>query len=363
MDVRDVASTFALRNLCDSSILFSIRIYILSVTYSIFLGMIHAGIGETHVNNLLSTLNLPSIHHKTLKRKEIEVGKQIQDVARESCSKALFQELSASTSNNDSNCSQKLEASFDGAWSKRGTGHNYNSNTGHSSLIGAKTGKIINYSVKSKVCRVCSHYHNKLKPVPNHECSANYIGSSKGMESLMAVEMCAELDKCGNRLEALHMDNDSTIRSRTKNLVNSHKSDKNHTKKSFNSSLYKLSSVHKQLKGKTTIDYLTRCFTYAMEQNHTPQSLSLELGRIVPHVYGEHSNCNIKWCHYKENPERFRFRSLPNGKPLSDPELRVSLDGLFKTYQDISTDLCQLGSTQANESFNSLVSSKAPKAR
>ena len=40
----------------------------------IFLGIMHAGVGETHVNYLLAALNVPFAHHKTLKRRERKAG-------------------------------------------------------------------------------------------------------------------------------------------------------------------------------------------------------------------------------------------------------------------------------------------------
>lgn len=36
---------------------------------SFFLGMLHAGVGETHVHNLLAAINVPFVHHKDLKEK------------------------------------------------------------------------------------------------------------------------------------------------------------------------------------------------------------------------------------------------------------------------------------------------------
>lgn len=36
--------------------------------------MINVGIGEQQMNNILAELNIPSIHHKTLKEREREVG-------------------------------------------------------------------------------------------------------------------------------------------------------------------------------------------------------------------------------------------------------------------------------------------------
>lgn len=35
--------------------------------------MINAGIDEQHVDNILVELNLPTIHHKTLKERESEI--------------------------------------------------------------------------------------------------------------------------------------------------------------------------------------------------------------------------------------------------------------------------------------------------
>ena len=40
----------------------------------IFLGMLHAGVGETHVKNLLAAINVQFVHHKTLKRRKREAA-------------------------------------------------------------------------------------------------------------------------------------------------------------------------------------------------------------------------------------------------------------------------------------------------
>uniref|UniRef100_A0A8W8LRA9 Mutator-like transposase domain-containing protein n=1 Tax=Magallana gigas TaxID=29159 RepID=A0A8W8LRA9_MAGGI len=54
-----------------------------------------------------------------------------------------------------------LSASFDGAWQKRVTGRAYNSLTGHASLFGEKSKKIISFSVKGKECRICAAAKSK----------------------------------------------------------------------------------------------------------------------------------------------------------------------------------------------------------
>lgn len=48
--------------------------------------MLHAGLGESHVNNLFSALNVPGIHRKSLKRREREAGKGLETLTKNSVS-------------------------------------------------------------------------------------------------------------------------------------------------------------------------------------------------------------------------------------------------------------------------------------
>ena len=59
------------------------------------------------------------------------------------------------------------------------------------------------------------------------------------------------------------------------------------------------------------------------------------------------------------------FRSFPSGKPLTDPRLKEELSKIFAEYfkSEILERLACFSSTQANESFSQLVSTKSPKAR
>ncbi|XP_068745177.1 uncharacterized protein [Montipora capricornis] len=49
------------------------------------LGCLHAGIGQTHINNVLSTLNAPTLNSVTFKLREREVGKAVESIAKSSC--------------------------------------------------------------------------------------------------------------------------------------------------------------------------------------------------------------------------------------------------------------------------------------
>jgi len=54
--------------------------------------MLHAGIGPTHVNELLSSINVPSVGGSTLMAHKREVRPQIEKLAKESCLKSLERE-------------------------------------------------------------------------------------------------------------------------------------------------------------------------------------------------------------------------------------------------------------------------------
>lgn len=58
-------------------------------------------------------------------------------MAGQSCKEALQEEMKLSDGN--------VTVSFDGAWQKRGTCRGYNSLTGHASLFGGKTKKILSF--------------------------------------------------------------------------------------------------------------------------------------------------------------------------------------------------------------------------
>ncbi|CAC5403278.1 unnamed protein product [Mytilus coruscus] len=93
-------------------------------------------------------------------------------------------------------------------------------------------------------------------------------------------------------------------------------------------------------------------------------TLKIGLQRIVPHILGSHENCkDADWCSYHQDPEKFAYKSLPNGKPLKSEGLKVELNNVVQKMIGWSNSLNELGSTQSNESFNQLVSVKAPKSR
>ncbi|XP_071123407.1 uncharacterized protein [Mytilus edulis] len=65
---------------------------IFDINTKVATGMIHAGIGETQLNNLLAAMNLHCINSKTLKDREIEIGEVMECSAEASERKFLLEE-------------------------------------------------------------------------------------------------------------------------------------------------------------------------------------------------------------------------------------------------------------------------------
>jgi hypothetical protein len=110
----------------------------------------------------------------------------------------------------------QLDASYDMAWQQKGSGHQYNSQSGHGSLFGRYSRKIIGLVIKCKLCCVCTSWkrkHGDDLEVPDHHCWKNHDGSSGSMESSGAVQVIVEaFEKNKVVIKRLCCDNDSSIR-------------------------------------------------------------------------------------------------------------------------------------------------------
>ncbi|VDI09721.1 Hypothetical predicted protein [Mytilus galloprovincialis] len=100
---------------------------------------------------------------------ELDVFARSMNSAEASCKEAQREELECSESS-------ELEGSFDAGWQKRGSGWSYNSHTGHASLIGVNTGKVVEFDVRTRNCSICQYHIGKNEPKPPHECNVNWTG-------------------------------------------------------------------------------------------------------------------------------------------------------------------------------------------
>lgn len=230
-------------------------------------------------------------------------------------------------------------------------------------MISNKTGKIVAFDARIKSCRKCTYYNNRGQQSPLHDCVKNWDGSSKAMEADVGASLVKEVEKNNIQVDVMIMDDDCTTMARINSSV-SHKitkwSDLNHTKKHLGNNLYSLQKKHKCLTSKV-IRYFQKCFSYAVSQNkENPRALEKALQQIVPHAFGDHSCCD-NWCEYSSNPETYKHKATPYGRDLVGDELKSDLQNVFDVFIRNVYKIAPGASTKDVESFNNLVSSKAPK--
>lgn len=215
---------------------------------------------------------------------------------------------------------------------------------------------------KSTYCRKCLFTNNPL----DHDCRKNFSGSARAMESAIAVDLVSHMMEMGYRIQTITMDDDTTTLSRLHKSVDPNiqkRCDKNHIKKNVSNSLYDVKKNHKELSS-SIISYFVKCTSYAISQN---KSDSLQLREnilaIVPHAFGYHDLCKVDWCGYLKCPDSYKHNGLPGGCDLSSDKLEKDLNVIFKRFAERSERLIKCGTSQANESLNHVIGTKAPKAK
>lgn len=212
---------------------------------------------------------------------------------------------------------------------------------------------------------VCDLASRKGRKPCAHRCKRNWSKSAKAMEADTCVENVKAINESGEgvKVSVIVGDEDSSAIAHVRNEVDSSIrkwSDVNHAKKSLGNKLYELKKTHKELSD-TVIKAVQKNFAYALNQKKgNAEELKKALKAIPAHMFGDRCGCG-SWCGYHKSPDTYTHKNLPRGKDLTSSELRTDLQSVFDTYGRNSNKLAQHGSSQVNESFNQMVSSKAPK--
>ena len=258
-------------------------------------------------------------------------------------------------------------------WQKRGWA--FNSLTGHGAMMGLETGQVMGYSSRNKRCRFCDSPRGKqnANQEKEHDCRKNHKGSSKIMETEVACELFKEAPKNDVKFSSYVGDDDSTtLAELVKQTPYKFKkySDIIHMKRSLSTRLYNLSQRMKlpncSILSQKVINYLVKCFSYCIQQNKGNKSeLSKSLKSIIPHAFGDHSNCNPSWCRFHSNPSTYTHNELPYGEDLHGDALQNALNEIFAefTTEVVLEKLAPCLNSQRNESLNGTVGSKNPKIR
>ncbi|CAC5380086.1 unnamed protein product [Mytilus coruscus] len=135
-------------------------------------------------------------------------------------------------------------------------------------IMTKETGMILDYSLRSRTCRICVTAR-RMNKIPNvHVCRKNYSGSSKAMESDMVIQMQADARAKGTNIMTIVGDEVATTIARLRTKVDKDikkLSDSNHIKKTLGKSLFALRNKHSHLTTKI-IYYLIKCFNLLVAQ-------------------------------------------------------------------------------------------------
>lgn len=249
--------------------------------------------------------------------------------------------------------------SYDMGWSKRGNGRSYDSLNGYAAIIGFLSNKVLDYTTRNRKCAKCDRGHSK----DDHDCRENFQGSAKAMEADAGAHLVnkSKVLQCAKvNVGVLIGDEDSStifaVKKGRDNIIYK-LADKNHLVKHFTNELYDLAKRFKELKKTGVISHLKKCFCYAIAQNKGKTSdLASAIKSIPDHVYNRHENCG-DWC------TRDNDKSVSHAIILKDELLYDSLRQIFIKYSNNASKFSIAASSQANESLNSVIVSRAPKAK
>ena len=232
-------------------------------------------------------------------------------------------------------------------------------------VTGFMTSKCIDYGIKNKVCKFCSKAEEKGQEPSKHHSRKNFSASAKAMEP----QICEELFRKENHLVMIG-DEDSLCKARIRQNVNpdiQKWSDKNHVLRTLGKTLHQskhfdFGAGNNRLND-TVIEYVLSCFVAALAKNkRDAKGLQKSLEAVVPHAFGSHDLC-CNWCGSKEDPKSYEHKNLPGGDDLVGNGLRAFLEETLKPYMtdEVVDKLSPFGSTQRNESLNSVIGSKNKK--
>jgi hypothetical protein len=150
-------------------------------------GAIAVGVGFSQKAEFCSALDIPNMSQNKYNKCESAVIDKIEELAHEEMIEAGKEEynLAIEAGEVDSDGMPYITVIVDGAWSKRSYKSNYNalSGVGCTSIIGARTKKVLYVGVKNKFCKICKIYEKLNERTPSHKCYKNWNGTSTSMEA------------------------------------------------------------------------------------------------------------------------------------------------------------------------------------
>jgi len=282
-------------------------------------GTIVGGKGNSQLNEMLSSLDIPSINNQMFSNIENQIGKWWLEILNSEMRKAGEEERRLAIERGDF-CDEvpSVTVICDGGWSKRTHKHSYNALGGVGVIFGAETKKLLHIGIRNKQCRVCNLSANSNIPTKTHECFKNWTESSQSMEADIILEGFLKAEEThGLRYTRIIADGDSSVFSKLIQNVPiwGNKIKKlecaNHTCKCIRSNLEKLVTEKPHLKGKgklsgrniVRLTTAVRCAIKMRSKDNNSKLLKHDIKNSIYHILGFHERCSDFCKNEKQKPK------------------------------------------------------------
>ena len=227
----------------------------------------------------------------------------------------------------------KLTVCFDMGWQKRSSGNRYDSLSGHAFMIGARSNKIIECNVSSKLCMKCHHAERLNKQADTHDCPKNYEASSKAMEADAALTLYKSIFDNSDGSVAIAFivaDDDSSMRAKLRHKSPTHKTgslpdimpppgwlaDPSHRCKIVARPIFALAALSNDISDCSNVDAyrIKKYWGYVVKMNchKSLDEFKKAIKCIVKHLFDNHEYCDHQWCK-RRNIDKYH-KNLPPGK-------------------------------------------------
>jgi hypothetical protein len=328
-------------------------------------GAVHSGLGRSAAHMFTSILDVPAPSDNAWDRGTRVVYPAMEAGGHASAKAALVEERVEALAAGvlpDEKGETPIVISIDARWPKRGRANN--SLDGYMAAIGARTGKVVDFTFRTKV--------GKRK---------NWARASKAMEPDMGVEIVDRINSESNGawVEGVCMDLDAATRAHIRTLCEERGwpeprtlHDLNHFIKCVKGAFIQIKTRFKGQKVFTAETQLRLASQIALmiHQQRTSYAsvadLEASLLQVIEHAFDKHTHCN-KWfsCPCTGASRRVASNYNKDGAWLSErggQALKLELVALVKKIvRDHGAGLMHLADTQGNEAFNGLSACVTPK--
>jgi len=298
-----------------------------------------------------------------------------------------------------------ISVGIDAAWTFRGSGRTYTSNTGTTTVVGLLSRRVVGFHCMVKRCAACEYVRRRIARKAKegkwdaektavetanalstafkkaHGCRENHNGlTSKKMEVVGGVARCLHAyHECGVVWREICIDGDASMEAHLKakgKLTAVNKStrvegdlpedypdprvcaDPSHRVRTFGKDVY-LAWPNTSKRNKGVAAGLKRMFSYAVRQNRNKTLGEMREAvrvAILEHAFDKHTSCG-EWCGKKKNP-----RYKPSCRYLVEAD-RPKMEVIFEKHGNERhlEQLLHAYDTQDNEGIHKSYAATAPK--